>query len=214
MAQNSPGSVSEHSMKPRVFRSTPAFVLGWVWMVFAAANLVDVAIWGRAMDSAIAAGALLFGCGIAYMIGLRPRVVADEESVRLHNPLRDVRVPWSAVDKIETTDAIVIHCDNRPYRAYAPQTSPRARARAEARARRGKSTVPDHVAEYVKGRLPVDFAADQLNELAQTHRDRRADGAGAASAASPSVSLCWPAITAVVIPGILLTAAVLAAVLT
>src|SRR3954468_2442387 len=92
-------------MKPLVFRSTPSFVFAWLWMVFAAANLVDLAVRGRGVASVIAAGSLLLGAGVAYVIGLRPRVVADETSVRLHNPLRDVRLPWSVVDKVETTDA-------------------------------------------------------------------------------------------------------------
>jgi hypothetical protein len=190
-------------MKPRVFRSMPFYVLGWVWIVLAAALLIDVAARGRDADSAIAAGALLLGSGIAYVIGLRPRVVADDEGVRLHNPLRDVRVPWSAIDKIEATDAIVLHSGDSAYRAWALQSSPRARLRAEARTRRTKSTVPDHVAEYVQGRLPVDFAAEQLNELAREHR-------GGAPAAT-SVAVCWAAIAAIAVPAAILAVSILIA---
>jgi hypothetical protein len=191
-------------MKPRVFRSMPLFVLGWAWIVLAAALLVDVAARGRDADSAIAAGALLLGSGIAYVICLRPRVVADDEGVRLHNPLRDVRVPWSAVDKIEATDAIVLHSGDRAYRAWALQSSPRARLRAEARARRAKGTVPDHAAEYAEGRMPADFAADQLNELARAHSH---NGGGTAS-----VAVSWLAIAAVAVPAAILAVSILIAV--
>src|SRR5262245_42777483 len=105
-------------MKPRVFRSTPSYVFAWVWMAFAAANLVDLAVRGRDVASVIAAGSLLLGAGVAYIIGLRPRVVADDDGVRLHNPLQDVRLPWSAVEKVGKTDAIEIHSGDRKFRAY------------------------------------------------------------------------------------------------
>jgi PH (Pleckstrin Homology) domain-containing protein len=192
-------------MKPLVFRSTPSFVFAWVWMVFAAANLVDLAVRGRDVTSVIAASSLLLGAGVAYVIGLRPRVVADETSVRLHNPLRDVRLPWAVVDKVETTDAIEIHSGDRTFRAYALQISPRARVRAHAKPRRD-SRLPDSIAEHVKGRLPVDFAAEQLNELAtQNRRDE--------PAAAPAVSFSWFAVATLVAPAAVLVVSVLIAVL-
>jgi hypothetical protein len=95
----------------------------------------------------------------------------------------------------------VLRSGDRAYRAWALQTSPRARLRAEARTRREKSTVPDHVAEYVQGRLPVDFAADQLNELAREHRG--------GAAVAPSVAVSWAAIAAVAAPAAILVVSIL-----
>jgi hypothetical protein len=191
-------------MKPLVFRSTPSFVFAWLWMVFAAANLVDLAVRGRDVASVIAAGSLLLGAGVAYVIGLRPRVVADETSVRLHNPLRDVRLPWSVVDKVETTDAIEIHSGDHRFRAYALQISPRARVKARSRPRRD-DRLPEQVAEHIKGRLPIDFAAEQLNELAS--QNRRDDPAAAAA-----VSLSWFAVGSLVAPAAILVVSILIAV--
>jgi hypothetical protein len=194
-------------MKPRVFRSTPSYVFAWVWMAFAAANLVDLAVRGRDVASVIAAGSLLLGAGVAYVIGLRPRVVADDEGVRLHNPMKDVRLPWSAVEKVEKTDAIEIHSGDRRFRAYALQASPRARARAKAKTRRaGGPALPDHVAEYVKGKLPIDFAVDQLNELATQRRDDEAAGPS-------SVALSWLAVGALAVPALILAVSIPIAVL-
>ena len=192
-------------MKPLVFRSTPSFVFAWIWMVFAAANLVDLAVRGRDVTSVIAAGSLLLGAGVAYVIGLRPRVVADETSVRLHNPLRDVRLPWSVVDKVETTDAIEIRSADRTFRAYALQVSPRARVRARAKPRHD-SRLPEQVAEHIKGRLPIDFAVEQLNELAT--QNRRDD-----PAVAPAVSLSWFAVGTLAVPAAVLAVAILIAVL-
>lgn len=186
-------------MKPLVFRSTPAFVFAWLWMAFAAANLVDLAVRGRDVSAVIAGGSLLLGAGVAYVIGLRPRVVADDDGVRLHNPLRDIRLPWSAVDKIEKTDSIEISSGDRTFRAYALQASPRARARAELKSRAKDSRLPDHVAEYVKGKLPLDFAVDQLNELStQNRRDAEKNHE------SPPDSLSWLAIASLAVPILIL----------
>lgn len=161
----------------RVFRQGAARFFAWVWLVFAAANFVDLIWHGRDVASLVAAAALLVGCGIAYAIGLRPRIVADEEGVHLHNLLRDVHLPWRAVERIEGGDAVYVHAQGRRFRAFVLQTSPRNRARAEIKARRDERKLPDPVAEYVRGRTPTDFAVEQLRELA--------DGSRTAPAATP-----------------------------
>ncbi|HEY7483407.1 MAG TPA: PH domain-containing protein [Streptosporangiaceae bacterium] len=199
-------------MKPVVFRSTAAFVFAWAWLAFVAINLVDIALRGDDAAAVIATGALLLGAGVAYVVGLRPRVVADDEGVRLHNPLRDIRLPWHKVDKVEATHAIEVHSDDQVYRAWALQTSPRARLRAEAKARRGAdldSSVPDKIAEHLKGKMPTDFAADQLNQLAEQKRGGLAESTTAAA----SVSLWWPAVIALALPAVLLAVSIVVAVL-
>jgi hypothetical protein len=196
-------------MRPRVFRSAGARLGGWAWMVFAAANLADIAIRGRDMASLIAAAVLLTGCGLAYVFGLRPAIVAEETGVRLRNPLRDVRIPWPALKEVEVAEALRFHCvaDGGPWRAKAwvLQTSPRARARAERRAEKG---VPDTVVEHVKGRTPAHFAAEQLTELAVAHGGgKRAGKAGpGGDTARPSVNWSIPAMAAVALPGVVLVA--------
>jgi hypothetical protein len=214
----------------RIFRSTAARVGGWLWMVFAAANLADIAVRGRDLAAVIAAAVLLLGCGIAYVIGLRPRIVADENGVRLHNPLRDVVVPWQAVQKITASDSIrIIYTgpdgEQREARSWVLQTSPRARVKAEQRAKRSPD---DELAQYVKNRTPADFAVEQLTELAEAHRRARkapigtgadpadhdgTDGAGSAEPSGGRVIWFPPAIAALVLPALLLAGAVLVAAL-
>ncbi len=206
----------------RVFRQGAARFFGWLWLVFAAANFVDLIWRGRDAASLVAAAALLTGCGIAYAVGLRPRIVADEHAVHLHNLLRDVHLPWRVVEKIEGGDAVYVHADGRRFRAYVLQTSPRNRARAQLKARHDQRKLPDPVAEYVRGRTPTDFAVEQLRELADRSRTAagahppavEADGPAKerpASAGGPMVRWALPAITALAAPAVFLVVALIIA---
>jgi hypothetical protein len=162
-------TASADTEKPLVFRSTAALVGGWAWMIFAAANFVDIGIQGRDISSVVATTVLLTGCGIAYVLGIRPRVVADSRSVRIHNPLRDCEIPWSAVTKVDAADAVRVHYDGGFVRAWSLPNSPRARARAERAARRDADRLPEAVAKQVVTKTPVDFAVEQLTELRDEH---------------------------------------------
>ncbi|MEV5706645.1 PH domain-containing protein [Actinoallomurus sp. NPDC052274] len=181
----------------KVFRSSAPRFFGWAWMVFAAANLVDILWRGRDAASLVAAMVMLLGCGVAYVGALRPRIVADEEGVRLHNLLRDVEVPWRGVERVEGGDAVYVHGGGRRFRAFVLQISPRNRARFEAKARRQERKLPDHVADYVQGRTQTDFAVEQLREMAGERSRRGEDGA-----AEPTVTWAWPAVIAVAVPAV------------
>jgi hypothetical protein len=197
--------------KPQVYRSVMGTVMGWTWAGLAAFFLADIVWRGRDLASLVAASALLLVIAAAYVIGVRPRIVATEEGVRLHNPLRDVWVPWSAVEKIDVTDAVRVHSAGRPYRAWVLQTSPRARARAMQRHREDRDRVPDKVAEELRGRTPADHAAERLTELADSRRGPVREAGGATA---PSVTWSWPSVAGLALPALLCAVtAVLAATL-
>lgn len=185
------------------FRSTAAYVCGWAFMVFAALNLLDLGLRGRDAASVVATAALLFGCGLAYVIGLRPRILGSDDGVLLVNPLRDVRLPWSSVEKIESTDALTVAYTaadgtRRTARSWVFQSSPRARVRAERRA--GSSSL-------TRGRTPAGFAAEQLTAA----RPASASAGTGASQAGDRVSVTWsiPAVAALAAPGLLLLGSIL-----
>jgi Bacterial PH domain len=190
----------------RVFRSGALRVGGWVWMVFAALNFVDLIWRGRDMASAIAAAVMLLGTGVAYAVALRPRIVADDEAVRFDNLLRDVRLPWEAVTRFEGGDAVYAHVGDRRFRAFILQTSPRARARSEMKARREEKKLPEAVAAYMRGRTATDFTVEQLREMAGRHRSK--DGG-----AEATVTWSWPSILALAVPGVLTVATIVIAVI-
>jgi hypothetical protein len=177
----------------RTFLSGGIRFCGWAWIAFAVLNLADLIWRGRDMASVVAAAVMILGCGVAYTVALRPRIVADEEAVRFHNLVRDVRLPWGAIDRFEGGDAVYAYTGETRHRAYVLQTSPRARAKQEMRARREEKRLPDAVAEYMRGRTATDFAVEQLRELAAGHQETEG---------VVTKSWAWPAIVALAVPGI------------
>jgi Bacterial PH domain len=112
----------------------------WVWLVFAAANLADLAVqasWGH--FSAVVTAILVTITGVAYACALRPRVVADEVGLTVHNPLRDYHVPWSAIRNVDGGDWVRVHCgeeaDARTVYCWALFVPARARIKASRRTR-------------------------------------------------------------------------------
>ena len=95
---------------PQTFRSPTAVIIWWVWLLFAAANLVDLAIQGRDHLSLVAAAILVLATGIAYVTAQRPRIIADDAGVTVVNPLRDHRVGWAGVSEVDLADLLRVHC--------------------------------------------------------------------------------------------------------
>jgi len=134
----------------QTFRSPTALVVWVVWLLFAVANWIDLAVQGRDHLSAIAAAILLLVTGIAYDTAQRPRIIADAEGVTVRNPLRDHRISWPSVSKVDVIDLLRVHCDwsaqvgappgtkeySRVISAWAVQYSRRRQFTAEARSRR------------------------------------------------------------------------------
>ncbi|MQY07384.1 PH domain-containing protein [Actinomadura macrotermitis] len=204
------------------FRSTAGRVAAWAWLVFALLNLLDLAfgLTGRTRfdrTTAVMGALLLFGCGIAYVLGFRPLVRGDEEGVTVRNPLRDVRAPWGSVREIAGDSALTVRFagpDGRELktRAWLLQTSPRAQAKAEQRLKKEGAA-----AVHAKGRTPAGHAAQQLNEARDRARAPSRSGApgkaaqAAAADAPRTGTVEWSpeAIAALAVPLVLLVLAAL-----
>ncbi|MFP3967898.1 PH domain-containing protein [Actinomadura fulvescens] len=208
------------------FRSTAARVGAWAWVAFAALNLVDIVWRGRTLTALVMAMVLIFGCGVAYVLGLRPAIVGDESGLTFRNPLRDVRVPWGAVRKIEGTDSVKVHYvgaggTELVSRAWTLQSSPRAQARAQARAERDARKLPAGAAEALRTRTPTAYAAQQLTEMADRHRPKAGRSGNPGKAAQqadgkPTGAVTWsvPAVAALAVPAAAVIVALLAAMIT
>jgi Bacterial PH domain len=97
----------------QTFRSPTAMVIWWIWLLFAAANLVDLAVQGRDHVSLIAAATLLLVTGVAYVTAQRPRLTADDAGVTIKNPLLDHHIGWSGVTEVDLADLLRVHCAPR-----------------------------------------------------------------------------------------------------
>jgi len=96
--------------EPQTFRSPTAVVVWWVWLLFAAANLVDLAVQGRDHASLVAAAILLLATGVAYVVAQRPRLVADDAGITIRNPLLNHHIGWAGVTRIDLADLLRVHC--------------------------------------------------------------------------------------------------------
>ena len=126
---------------PQTFRSPTAVVIWWVWLLFAAANLIDIAVQGRDHLSLVAAAILVLATGVAYVTAQRPRIIADTSGLTVVNPLRDHHVGWARVSQVDLVDLLRVHIDlgqNRTKVVYswAVHYSRRRKMIAEGKARR------------------------------------------------------------------------------
>ncbi|HEV2933960.1 MAG TPA: PH domain-containing protein [Streptosporangiaceae bacterium] len=94
---------------PQTFRSPTALIIWWVWLLFAAANLIDLAVQGRDHLSLVAAAILVLATGIAYVTAQRPRIIADDAGLTIRNPLRDHHVGWAGVTEVDLADLLRVH---------------------------------------------------------------------------------------------------------
>jgi hypothetical protein len=175
----------------KVFRLTGPIVLWWIWVVFAAANLVDLAVQGRDWESVEIAVGLLAVTTVVYVCTLRPRVVTDADSLTLRNPLRDHRVPWGRVAEIYLGESVQVQCSEEDgdrrrllhcWALYAPR---KTRVRADHRGRRldrqlasrpgGYGQLPEEAKELSK-RTVTETMAREIDAMAKQARSRGAVG--------------------------------------
>ncbi len=126
---------------PQTFRSPTAVIVWWVWVLFAAGNLVDLAVQGRDHISLVAAAILVLATGVAYVTAQRPRIIADSAGITIVNPLRDHHIGWAGVIQVDVADLLRVHCrrgpgDTKVISSWAVHYSRRRKLAAEAKARR------------------------------------------------------------------------------
>jgi hypothetical protein len=163
MAVRQQGKRGRADSAVQTFRSPTALVVWVVWLLFAAANWVDLAVQGRDHISVVAAALLLLATGFAYATAQRPRIIADEAGLTVRNPLRDHRIGWAAVTKVDLADLLRVHCDWAPgspgkhtkvISSWAVHYSRRRQLSVAAKARRGSR--PGRLSFGVSGRSMLD----------------------------------------------------------
>jgi Bacterial PH domain len=167
---------------PQVFRSPTAVVVWWVWLLFAVANLIDLAVQGRDHASAVAAAILVVATGVAYITAQRPRVIADNAGITIVNPLRSHHIGWAGVSKVDLADLLRVHCDTGHGRSkiiycWAVHYSRRRKLAAENKARRA-------TAQAASGRSSLGLGG--LGGFGTFGRGSGGYGGGAGYASAPT----------------------------
>jgi PH (Pleckstrin Homology) domain-containing protein len=157
----------------QTFRSPTAMVVWVVWLLFAAANWIDLAVQHPDHTSAVAAGVLLLGTGVAYAAALRPRIIADTTGITVRNPLRDHAIGWAGVTKVDLADLLRVHCrwDSGPASSVESAESTGSAAPGQR-----TKVIPAWAVHYSRRR-----------QLAAESRARRASGPRGSAFGFPSV---------------------------
>jgi len=200
--------------KPDLYRSPVALIVWWVWVAFALANLIDLAVQGPDHFAAEVAAILILVTGVAYITAFRPRVLADDAGITIRNPLRDHQVPWGCVQNVEVRESLEVLCapqdgeqKSKTLYAWAVHSSRRSRVKAEARARRSAKSPRQQPPSYA--RLPAE-AREALtrtdSENIATALGERATRERAAGVTGGRRTARWDlaAIAALLLPALLL----------
>jgi hypothetical protein len=200
----------------QVFRSPVLLVIWWAWVLFAVANLIDLAVQGRDHASLEAAFVLLFVTGAAYVTALRPRIIADADSLTIINPLRDHRAGWPVVVNVDTTDLIRVRCEwpegpdggtgRKAIHAWAAGGSRRRQIVAEMRTQR-RTRSRFLVGSYASATGTAGREPEPAEKIVSALSRRAEEGRRAAPdavAARPVSTWSWQALAAVLIPALAL----------
>ncbi len=119
----------------KVFRMGTPLVLWWIWVVFALANLIDLAVQGRTWFDLQAGVAVLAITGAMYAGAFRPVVLTDADGITMYNPLRIHRISFGRVKGVYLGDSVEIVCGrpgkkDRTFYSWALYSSRRSRLRA------------------------------------------------------------------------------------
>jgi hypothetical protein len=91
-------------------------------VVFVALGLwwdVDLLLRGRLGQALLSLLWLVAASAVLAALFWRPAVIVDDEGAELHNVLRDVRVPWAALEAVETRYALTLVSAGRRYASWA-----------------------------------------------------------------------------------------------
>jgi hypothetical protein len=173
----------------QVYRSTTAFVMGWVWLAFVAVNVYDLITKYNGKPALVALAVLGALTAVVYVLALRPATVFTEAELVARNPLRTSYLRWAAVDDVTVSHSIgVRHGEEQVLRLWTPMASARERAKAQrrgmpARPRGRMRTEPvlskgeQSAQEAFAGKTHADFVGEQIRERAEAARLRKEEAA-------------------------------------
>ncbi|MFF1683229.1 PH domain-containing protein [Streptomyces sp. NPDC058256] len=181
---------SRPESKDRVYRSPAGMAGGALLLALVAWLGIDALVSGEGRTPWLALAAMILIAPLVGAYTLRPAVYANEDRLRIRNPLRVIVLPWASVASLRSGYSNeVIDTSGAKYQLWAVPVSLRARkkaARQQAKSAgaggggRGPTPVSD------PSRPQTDQIMDDLRELAAAKGDK-----GAAEGAQGEVSVRW-----------------------
>jgi hypothetical protein len=209
----------------RIYRLATPQIVWWTWVALAAFSLGDLLIQGHDYLSLKFAFGLLTVTGLVYTCTWWPRVIAGDDGMTVQNPFRKFFIPWGAVRGIFLADSVEVQCargqqkkDKTVY-SWALSSARRGRAKARLRGRQWEQGTRNRPSGY--GRLPgqakelvgmsqTEIMARELAKMEEAAKaGRDASDAGLDEADVVTSTWAWPAIAAILVPGVAFAIAML-----
>ena len=105
------------------YRALPTMIVCIVVMLFAGALLVDTLRRGTGESAWLSVFGAVLVALIAYVVGVRPAVIAEADHLLIRNPLQAFEIPWSAVDDLRIRYGLDVITKERTVHAWAVPSS-------------------------------------------------------------------------------------------
>ncbi|MFB7246788.1 hypothetical protein CW362_40875 [Streptomyces populi] len=209
---------SRPEARDRIYRS-PAGIVGGVLLLLIVGWLgLDALISGHGRTPWLALAGLILIVPVVIAFTLRPAVYANEDRLRIRNPLRVIVLPWGKVASLRSHYSNeVVDTSGTKYQLWSVPVSLRARKKAARQAAQGPdgrggdgrpsslgraSAFGRGAAADVPSRAEADRVMDELRELAEARAT--ADGAQGEVTVRWAYEVMGPALAGAVVLAILL----------
>lgn len=175
----------------KVFRSTVWRAFALLWLAFVVVIAADYVRRGLDRDSVVPLAWIGLISAMVWCTSWRPLLSYDQEGAEIRNPVRTARLPWNTITKIDATDALRIHADERVVRAWAVPRSGAVSnlARGIRRPAAGAPGGPEGAALLeLSRRSPIDYAVEVLRDVWERQRTTT-NGRAEVSWAVPEVAV-------------------------
>ncbi|MER7042956.1 PH domain-containing protein [Streptomyces microflavus] len=187
----SPTPPAEPQYADRTYRSTAALVCGVLLLALIAVMAGDALIQGEGQAPWFALAALLTAVPLIVAFTLRPAVFVNDERIRIRNPFRTIRLPWTEVADVRAGySSELIATGGTKYQLWAVPVSLRDRKRASRVAGRAPHKdaygrfSPGAAADAHRHTVPPVAAADQTIVELRGLAEKAGDPAGDATTGS------------------------------
>ncbi|MFJ8404988.1 PH domain-containing protein [Streptomyces microflavus] len=187
----SPTPPAEPQYADRTYRSTAALVCGVLLLALIAVMAGDALIQGEGQAPWFALAALLTAVPLIVAFTLRPAVFVNDERIRIRNPFRTIRLPWTEVADVRAGySSELIATGGTKYQLWAVPVSLRDRKRASRVAGRAPHKdaygrfSPGAAADAHRHTVPPVAAADQTIVELRGLAEKAGDPAGGTATGS------------------------------